>query len=209
MTEPAATQPAPEAAAPSASPRSSSAMLVRVTVLLFVLAVIGAECLVASLCLPANSAPVPTPAASNDHGPKSGHAEKEKKGKKEKKGGHEKESPASQEDATVSSEQVEVDLEPFCVTAHQRTSNTTTRIEFHLFGVVGSSERAEFERLWKTNQQRIREQVLVIVRSSEAADLADAGLGLIKKQILEKTNALLGKPLLRAVIISEFSYIEQ
>jgi flagellar FliL protein len=184
-------------------------MLVRITVLLFVLAVIGAECLIASLCLPANSAPVSTPAAGNDHGPKTVHAEKEKKGKKEKKGGHEKEPPASEEDPTGSSEQVEVDLEQFSVTAHQRASNTTTRIEFHLFGVINASERQDFERLLKANQQRIREQVLVIVRSCEAADLADAGLGLIKKQILEKTNALLGKPLLRAVIISEFSYIEQ
>ena len=47
------------------------------------------------------------------------------------------------------------------------------------------------------------------MRSAEGSDLADAGLGLIKRQILEKTNALLGKPLVKVVIISDFSYMEQ
>jgi flagellar FliL protein len=187
-----------------------------VTVLLFIVAVIGAECLVTSLCLPVSSATTSAAASSNDHPPKAGHSEakaahseKEKKGKKEKKGGHEKEPPAAEQEEESLAEQVEVDLEQFSVTAHQPTSNTTTRIEFHLFGIVNGVEKAEFEKLLKLNQHRIREQVLVIVRSSEGADLADAGLGLIKRQILEKTNALLGKPLLRAVIVSEFSYMEQ
>jgi len=191
-------------------------MLVRITVLLFVVAVIGAECLVASLCLPASFGPASAAAPSDDHGPKASHSEnkavhpeKEKKGKKDKKGGHEKETASPEADVGSPSEQVEVDLEQFSVTAHQPTSNTTTRIEFHLYGIVIEADKAEFERLFSANQHRIREQVLVIVRSSEAADLADPGLGLIKRQILEKTNALLGKPLLRAVIVSEFSYMEQ
>jgi flagellar FliL protein len=47
------------------------------------------------------------------------------------------------------------------------------------------------------------------VRSADGTDLADAGLGLIKRQILEKTNALLGKALLRAIVVSDFSYLEQ
>jgi len=212
MTEPTTTAPAPDGTTNQPAPRSSSTMLVRATVLLFVLAVIGAECLVASLCLPESPATASAPAASNEHGSKDGHSEKDKKdkkGKKDKKSGHEGEPTASDEEAVSPLDQVEVDLEQFSVTAHQPASNTTTRIDFHLYGVVNESERGDFERLLKANQQRIREQVLVIVRSCEAADLADAGLGLIKRQILAKTNALLGKPLLRAIIVSEFSYIEQ
>jgi flagellar FliL protein len=185
-------------------------MLMRITVLLFLVAVIGAECLVASLCLPAGadsgSPPAPTPEA------KTAHAPKEKKGgkeDKEKKSAHAKEQNPHEEVNIDSADQVEVDLEQFTVTAHSPTSNTTMRIEFHLFGVIGSSDKEEFEKLVKANQHRLRDQVLVIVRSAEGRDLADAGLGLIKRQILEKTNALLGKPLLRAVIVSEFSYIEQ
>ena len=104
---------------------------------------------------------------------------------------------------------MEVDLEQFNVTAHQPASNTTIRIDFHLFGVIAPGDKAEFEKLLKANQHRFREQVLVTLRSAEGSDLADAGLGLIKRQILEKTNALLGKPFLRGVIVSDFSYMEQ
>jgi hypothetical protein len=51
--------------------------------------------------------------------------------------------------------------------------------------------------------------VIVTLRSSELGDLTDAGLGLIKRRILEKTNRTLGKPYLRSVIFSDFSFIEQ
>jgi len=51
--------------------------------------------------------------------------------------------------------------------------------------------------------------VILAIRAAEVADLAEPGLGLLKRTILEKTNALLGKPMLRAVIVSEFSYMEQ
>ena len=155
MAESTASGATPEGAAVEPSPRSSSAMLIRITVLLFVVAVIGAECLVASLCMPAGPAPSTSATASRDQGPKSGtsetkashpekdksHPEKDKKGKKEKKGGHEKEPPAAEADDATSAEQVEVDLEQFSVTAHQPASNTTTRIEFHLYGIVNTLER--------------------------------------------------------------------
>lgn len=221
MSEPTPTEAAPNGTGGSPAPRSSSTWLVRATVLLFLLAVIGAECLVASLCLPASNATASAPAASDSHSPTEGAADKgkgkgkgkdndkEKKGHPSKKGGHNEEPLVPDTEKGAPLDQVEVDLEQFSVTAHQPSSNTTTRIDFHLYGVVNESDKADFDRLLKANQQRIREQVLVIVRSSEAGDLADAGLGLIKRQILEKTNALLGKPLVRAIIVSEFSYIEQ
>jgi hypothetical protein len=189
----------------------------RITVLAFLAAVVGAECLVATLCLPAGSESETAAAPTPKHEAKSGHSQKdtkekdgkEKKAKKEKQTGHAKETaPLEQEDADPA-EELEVDLEQFSVTARQPTSNTTMRIEFHLYGVVSNADKAEFERLLKVHQHRLRDQVLVIVRSAEGRDLADAGLGLIKRQILEKTNALLGKPILRAVIVSEFSYMEQ
>jgi hypothetical protein len=222
-----------EAAPGPTAPRSSSATVVRITALLFVLAVIGGECLLATLFLPAGSE---SPAAAASTSPldhpeaNTGHSEKDKKdgeGKKEKKdkhaghskegsskdphskGGHSKETQKSEEEAVDPSGQVEIDLEQFSVTAHLASSNTTMRIEFHLYGVADGSDKAEFEKLVKSNQHRLRDQVLVIVRSAQPRDLADPGLGLIKRQILEKTNALLGKPLLRAVIVSDFSYMEQ
>ena len=58
------------------------------------------------------------------------------------------------------------------------------------------------EKMWQDGLLEVGGRV-------EPADLADPGLGLIKRRILEKSNALLGKPLLRAVVFSEFSYMEQ
>ena len=43
----------------------------------------------------------------------------------------------------------------------------------------------------------------------QTTDLTDAGLGLIKRKILEKTNRALGKPLLQTVVFSDFSFVEQ
>lgn len=202
--------------------RPSSAMLVRITALLFLVAVIGAECLVASLCLPAGPASPSEVAATAQSEPKSGHGEKDKKDSKDKKDKHSesvkeshtkhppsKNGHSSDEAPADPSDQIEVDLEQFNVTAHSAASNTTIRIEFHLYGVISATDKAEFEKLVKANQHRLRDQVLVIVRSAQPRDMADPGLGLIKRQILEKTNALLGKALLRAVIVSDFSYMEQ
>jgi flagellar FliL protein len=59
------------------------------------------------------------------------------------------------------------------------------------------------------NQHRFREQVIVTVRSSEITDLTDAGLGLVKRKIMDKTNRMLGKQLLQTIIFSDFSFIEQ
>jgi flagellar FliL protein len=58
-------------------------------------------------------------------------------------------------------------------------------------------------------QHRFREQVNITVRGAEVTDLTDPGLGLIKRKILEKTNRSFGEPLLRDVLFSDFSFVEQ
>lgn len=105
--------------------------------------------------------------------------------------------------------EVEVDLGQFSVTSYQPTTQTTLRIDFHLWGTVDQSMERDFLAAWARNNNRLRDQILVIVRSSELADLTDAGLGLIKRKILEKVNHTLGKPYLKSVVFSEFSFIEQ
>jgi flagellar FliL protein len=50
--------------------------------------------------------------------------------------------------------------------------------------------------------------VIVTLRGAEVNDLTDAGLGLLKRTILEKTNAILGKPLLKLVVFSDFSFVQ-
>ncbi|HKD36346.1 MAG TPA: flagellar basal body-associated FliL family protein [Pirellulales bacterium] len=129
----------------------------------------------------------------------------------------------------------EVDLGKFSLTAFDPNSNTTLLIDFHLFGTVaadhdekegkagehgghgghgkggeGSEEdNTPFGKLFKKNQNRFRDQVIVIIRNAQMSDLADPGLGLIKRQILAKTNSLLGEPLLKEVLFSDFAVVQQ
>lgn len=212
-----------------------SSMLVRLTALLFVVAVIGAECLIASFWLNSgNAAPAKeTTAETSEPAVDSGEKEekhgkdataKDKQSNKDKnakekpaapekqahgKASHAKGGESAKADAVDPNDQMEVDLDQFEVTTQSATSSTTMRVEFHLYGVINASDKEDFERLSKACQHRLRDQILRIVRSAQPKDLTDAGLGLIKRQILEKTNALLGKPLLREVIVSDFSYLEQ
>ncbi|HTU24072.1 MAG TPA: flagellar basal body-associated FliL family protein [Pirellulales bacterium] len=103
----------------------------------------------------------------------------------------------------------EVDLGEFTVTAYQPVSSSTLFISFHLYGSVTERQSEEFNKRMDDNKHRIRDNIIVIVRSAEITDLTDAGLGLIKRRILETTNKALGKPLLQGVMFSEFSFVEQ
>ncbi len=165
-------------------------MLRKLAVLLFLGAVVLGECLVAYFYLPdaTQTAAMASAAAA-----------------------HPQQDPLPPDDEPEANtvDQIEVDLEQFSVTAFQPVSNTTLRIDFHLYGTVATEDATEFQTLMEKNVHRFREQVIVIVRSAELTDLTDAGLGLIKRRILEKTNDILGKPLLKSVIVSDYSFLEQ
>jgi len=103
----------------------------------------------------------------------------------------------------------EVDLGEYDVSSYQPLSNTTIRISLHLYGTVLVDDKEEVLQRLDEKRQRMREQILVTLRSAEITDLADANLGLIKRRILEKTNRTFGKPLLQQVVFSEFSFFEQ
>jgi flagellar FliL protein len=182
----------PEAEQHDSAAHGRRPLLARLGVAGFVLIVIVVECAAAYLYLPSSSEATAIAAAA----PKPAEAapvENETAGEGEAEG------PA----------QTEVDLGEFSVTAFQPTSNSTLRIDFHLFGTIRASEDKEFTRLMEESKHRFREQVLMTVRSAEITDVADPSLGLIKRQLLDKTNRTLGKPLLQSVIISDFSFVEQ
>lgn len=114
-----------------------------------------------------------------------------------------------EEHAAEPHETTEVDLGGFKITVFQPAANTTLFVDFHLSGTVKTAQAGEFKHLFDANQFKLRDQVNVIIRSSGMEDFTDAGLGLLKNQILEKTNRTLGKPLLISVAFPEFSFIEQ
>lgn len=106
-------------------------------------------------------------------------------------------------------ETVEVDLKEFGITAYRPLSESTMRIDFHLYATIRASDLTEFEALMEKNLNRFREQVIVTVRSSDESELTDPSLGLLKRKILEKTNGILGKPMVHSIVFSEFSFVEQ
>lgn len=194
------------AAGAGPGPVSSPAkkLLAKVLVLLFVVAVVVVECLIAYFFFPSASdtAAMASAALSAD----AKEAEQAAPAKPRHKSGKE---GKQQEPGRIANDQIEVDLGEYSVTAAHPDANTTLQISFRLYGTVGSADEAEFQALKAENEHRMREQVLVTVRSAKMADLADAGLGLLKRAILEKTNAVLGKPILRAIVFSDFVFIEQ
>jgi flagellar FliL protein len=183
-------------AIPEQSSRRAS-FLTKLMVLGFIVTVVVAECLATYWLVPmasqgeALAAPPPQATAK-------GKASSKEKGKEDKKA-KDKEEPA---------DQTEVDLGEFTVTAFQPSSNNTLRIALHLFGTVAAGEELEFANRMKENLHRFRESVIVTLRGAEVNDLTDAGLGLLKRTILEKTNAILGKPLLKLIVFSDFSFVQ-
>jgi flagellar FliL protein len=103
----------------------------------------------------------------------------------------------------------EVDLGRYNITRFNPTTNTTLAIDFELFGTVLADDVTDFEHHFENSKARIREQVTMTLHGAEAASLTDAGLGLIKRQILEKTNRALGEPMLKEVLFSKFNFVER
>lgn len=103
----------------------------------------------------------------------------------------------------------EVALGTFNVTRFNPASNTTLAIDFELYGTVLADDVGEFEHLYENSKARIREQVTMTLHGADSSNLTDAGLGLIKRQILEKTNRALGEPMLKEVLFSKFNFVER
>jgi flagellar FliL protein len=118
-------------------------------------------------------------------------------------------SEQSQEESLAQKNMREVSLGSYHVLTYNPETGSSLNVDFELYGTVLAEEEGDFFQLYEANQIRIREQILVTIRSTEVSDLTEAGLGLIKRKILEKTNRALGKPLLQEAIFSKFSFIER
>ena len=114
-----------------------------------------------------------------------------------------------EEEKDEAEEEVEVDLGEFRISSYQPSTDTTFRVNFHLYGTVSVVDKPEFDDLKQANEARLREQVNVIVRAAEIPDLTDPALGLIKRRILDRINRTLGKQLVKGVICSDMMFVEQ
>ncbi len=118
-------------------------------------------------------------------------------------------SDGSAEDLLALRDMREVSLGSYHVLTYNPETGSSLNVDFELYGTVLEEEEGDFFQLYEANQIRIREQILVTIRGTAVTDLTEAGLGLIKRKILEKTNRALGKPLLHEAIFSKFSFIER
>ncbi len=171
-----------------------------------ILAVVIVEWLLASFYMPGSASTTPA-AGAEAAASEAEHAAEPAAAAHEEHGGHGK--AAAKEAVVHHGDQQEVDLGEFTVTAYQPVSNSTLFFSFHLYGTILHKHADEFTHRLNDSKIRIRDNVIVIIRSAEIADLTDAGLGLIKRRILETTNKTLGKPLLQGVMFSDFSFVEQ
>jgi hypothetical protein len=180
-----------ETAEGGAAAPAKKSIVGKMLVVVLVLGVVAVECVVAYLCMPsATSAAAPAAGAVK---PPADH----KKGEAEPAG-------EGEGDGTV-----EFDLKEYSITVFQPASNSTLRIDFHLFAIVAKEDESKFKQLFEKNQARFREQVVQTIRGAQLADLNDdPSLGLIKRTILGKAKAILGQPLLKDLIISDFSSLE-
>jgi hypothetical protein len=103
----------------------------------------------------------------------------------------------------------EVELGSYNITRYNPTTHTTLAIDFELYGTVLAEDAAEFEHHLESSHARVKEQITLTMHAAESADLTDSGLGLIKRQLLEKTNRALGEPMLKEVLFSKFNFVER
>jgi flagellar FliL protein len=103
----------------------------------------------------------------------------------------------------------EVELGSYTITRFNPATNTTLAIDFELYGAVLADDAGDFHHHFENSKARIREGVNMTLHGADSKDLTDAGLGLIKRRILEKTNRALGQPLLKEVLFSKFSFVER
>ena len=129
----------------------------------------------------------------------------------ENKDGEHQEAAKGEENANAEheGELEEIELGVYNVTRFNPGTNTTLAIDFEVYATVLASEVPEFEKRFEKSKARIREQITLTMHAAESRDLTDAGLGLIKRQILEKTNRALGQPLVKEVLFSKFNFVER
>jgi flagellar FliL protein len=131
-------------------------------------------------------------------------------GKEDAEHGHEESAKDSDgHDADHGEDLHEVELGSFNVTRFNPATNSTLAIDFEVYGTVLADEASEFEHKFEKSNARIREQITLTMHGADSSDLTDAGLGLIKRQILEKTNRALGQPMVKEVLFSKFNFVER
>lgn len=104
----------------------------------------------------------------------------------------------------------EMDITPtFNCTNSLSNQGQSLHVSFNLCVEVPSNLTEQFNEAKKAHKNRIRQQVITIIRSAALEDLNDPNLSMIKRQIREEINKILSQSYIRSVIITDYRKMEQ
>lgn len=105
-------------------------------------------------------------------------------------------------------EQVEVKLGSFQLTSNTNV-DTVIDVKMNLSGTVAEKSAESCRELLDQYESRIRHIVLVTIRSAERRELFDPTLRVVRYDIQNKVNQLLGDQYLTDVVVSDVAIYEQ
>ena len=108
------------------------------------------------------------------------------------------------EEPLQTEEREEVDLGSYTFTEGD-LSNLPFRLSIQFFGLVNKADRPEYDKQYEIHKNRIRNAILVILRSSKQSEITDPTLGLVKNKVMVKVNEILGMPLVKGVIYTDIA----
>ena len=108
------------------------------------------------------------------------------------------------DDTLQTEEREEVDLGEFTFTEGDPTG-TPFRLSIHFYGLINKKDRDEYNKRYELNTNRIRNAILVILRSSQQSEITDPSLSLIKNKIMVKVNDILGMPLVKGIVYTDIA----
>lgn len=98
----------------------------------------------------------------------------------------------------------EITIGQYAFRAYDPTSNTQTRFDFSLAGLVDEKDLAKLEEEFQKKKIRIRDRVMIVSRESTIEELEDPDLVMFRRRLLKDLNRLIEDGQLNDVYVSRF-----
>ncbi|PQO32961.1 flagellar basal body-associated FliL family protein [Blastopirellula marina] len=98
----------------------------------------------------------------------------------------------------------EIAIGDYAFRAYDPASNTQTRFDFSLAGLVDEKDVAGLEEEFQKKQIRIRDRVMIVSRESTIEELEDPDLVMFRRRLLKELNRLIDDGKLNEVYVSHF-----
>ncbi|HEY3967834.1 MAG TPA: flagellar basal body-associated FliL family protein [Planctomycetaceae bacterium] len=113
------------------------------------------------------------------------------------------------EHETAEEEIAEISLGEFSFSNTAAVPGIILHVDFKLTALASTRQSSTLESQFRWNQERIREAVNKIVRSSSYDELNEPNLGTLKRLIREELNRVLAKDLINEIVINDIRVLEQ